>query len=151
VKNKESVIVGILENWMAHVKFDYWVISDTGSTDGTKQRILDFFRDKGIEGEIHNDTWRNYSHNRTKGLSHTFNKTDRVLVLRTRDFLGPPFRLPDHIPNKNAYYLEVENDSYSYPRCLLLDNRRKWTFKGEIKQYGEDVLRTESIYSLTYN
>lgn len=148
MKNKESVIIDILENWMEHVKFDYWVISDTGSTDNTKQLITDFFAERKIKGELFNDKWRNYSHNRTLGLAHACNKTDYVLVLRTQDVIDENFKLPDPMTNL-AYYLKIENDTFSYPRCLLLDNRRKWTFVGENKEYGGE-LRTESIYKLTH-
>lgn len=148
VKNKALVITEILKNWVANLTFDYWVISDTGSTDNTKQLIIDFFNDQKIKGELFDDKWKNYSYNRTKCIGHAFNKTDRVLVLRTQDVIGPSFRFPDTITNP-SYYLKVENDTFSYPRCLFLDNRLKWKFVGEIKQWG-DAPRTESIYALTY-
>ena len=148
VKNKESVIIEILNNWTTKLTFDYWVISDTGSTDNTKQLIIDFFKDRNIKGELFDDKWKNYSYNRTKCLARAFNKTDHIIVLRAQDVMGEDFILPSPITNI-CYYLKIENDTFSYPRFLLLHNRVKWKFVGEIRQFGE-APPTECIYSLTH-
>ena len=41
VKNEANVIVSTLNNLTSCIKFDYWVISDTGSSDNTQQIIKD--------------------------------------------------------------------------------------------------------------
>jgi len=43
VKNEEHIIADTLKNLCSYINFDYWVISDTGSTDNTKKLICDFF------------------------------------------------------------------------------------------------------------
>ena len=43
VKNESKVIVTTLTNLLKQIEFSYWVISDTGSTDGTQEIIQDFF------------------------------------------------------------------------------------------------------------
>ena len=45
VKNESHVIERCLTSVFKHI--DYWVISDTGSTDNTKEKIQDFFDKKG--------------------------------------------------------------------------------------------------------
>ena len=37
---------------LQYISFDYWVISDTGSTDGTQKVIKDYFKSKNINGEL---------------------------------------------------------------------------------------------------
>jgi glycosyltransferase involved in cell wall biosynthesis len=46
VKNEAHIIVNTLENIIKHVPITYWVISDTGSTDNTKELIIDYFKKK---------------------------------------------------------------------------------------------------------
>ena len=43
VKNESNVIKATLTNLCEHLTFKYWVILDTGSTDNTKQIIIDFY------------------------------------------------------------------------------------------------------------
>ena len=64
VKNEAAIIRDTLENIIAHVPLDYYVISDTGSDDNTADIIEQFFAEKGIQGEIHHDEWVNFAHNR---------------------------------------------------------------------------------------
>ena len=52
VKNESHIILNTLENLYSYIKFSYWVISDTGSTDDTKSIITNFFKQKNIPGEL---------------------------------------------------------------------------------------------------
>ena len=76
VKDESHVIVSTLENLCSNFKFDYWVISDTGSTDNTVELITRFFHEKQIKGEISNDKWENFGHNRSIALAKAYQKTD---------------------------------------------------------------------------
>lgn len=46
VKNEGHIIKNTLIKLLNKITFDYWVISDTGSTDKTKEIILDFFKEE---------------------------------------------------------------------------------------------------------
>lgn len=77
VKNEAHVI----ERCLASVRdlIDTWVISDTGSSDGTQQLIraaLD-----GIPGELHEEPWVDFGHNRTLNIRHAHAKADYLLLL----------------------------------------------------------------------
>ena len=48
VKNESQIITRCLDSVKDLI--DYWVISDTGSTDGTQQLITDYFAQHGITG-----------------------------------------------------------------------------------------------------
>ena len=44
VKNESHIIEETLENLCQYFSLDYWVISDTGSTDNTIEIIENFFK-----------------------------------------------------------------------------------------------------------
>ena len=46
VKDEENNIRGTIENIVQNCKIDYWVISDTGSTDNTIQIIRETFENQ---------------------------------------------------------------------------------------------------------
>lgn len=46
VKNESSIIENTLNNLCSYIKFTYWVISDTGSTDDTPSIIINYFKKK---------------------------------------------------------------------------------------------------------
>ena len=46
VKNESHIIRETLEMLCNKIKFSYWVISDTGSTDNTREIIQGFFNEK---------------------------------------------------------------------------------------------------------
>ncbi|MCI5129967.1 MAG: glycosyltransferase, partial [Candidatus Electrothrix sp. EH2] len=66
VKN-ETPVLGRL---FASVKniIDYYVIADTGSTDGTPEFIAREMERYGISGEVLCHDWVNYGHNRNLAL-----------------------------------------------------------------------------------
>jgi glycosyltransferase involved in cell wall biosynthesis len=77
VKDEQPVI----QRCLASVKgiIDYWVIVDTGSSDGTQQSIRDFMRD--IPGELYEKPWVNFEHNRNIALNYARNKADYILFI----------------------------------------------------------------------
>ena len=46
VKNESHIIKNTLEKLCNKIKFSYWVICDTGSTDETIEIITEFFKTK---------------------------------------------------------------------------------------------------------
>ncbi|WP_392668667.1 glycosyltransferase [Streptomyces sp. LN785] len=77
VKNEADVIRRCLASVRDLV--DSWVISDTGSTDGTQQLIRTAL--DGIPGELHEDPWVNFGHNRTLNIRRAHAKADYLLLL----------------------------------------------------------------------
>lgn len=135
VKNESHIIKETLENLTSKIVFDYYVICDTGSTDNTKQIINDFFEKKGIPGELHDDEWRDFAHNRTKALEYAFEKTDYALIFDADDKLHGDFILPTNM-NKDGYHLQFGNQNgTSYVRVLLIDNRIKWRYLGVLHEF----------------
>lgn len=149
VKNEAHIIVDTLRNLTDAISFDYWVISDTGSTDNTTQLIQDFFNEKKIQGEFFVDVWKNYSFNRTTSIAHALHKTDYVIVFHPDDIIEHKhkFELPSPITDK-LYYLKLRDSHVSFERCLLLNNHMTWSFKAELHDFSEHKKINDSSRSL---
>jgi hypothetical protein len=133
VKNESHIIISTLEKLCSYVEFDYWVISDTGSTDNTKELIIDFFKEKQINGELVEHDWQDFGYNRTKALESAHNKTDYLLIFDADDTINGDFKLPDEITADR--YDFIFGKVFSYARPLLINNRIKWEFKGVLHEY----------------
>ena len=84
VKNEAHIITETFDNILKYIPLTYWVISDTGSTDGTQQVIKDYFACKKIDGELFQDEWRDFGYNRTLALQHANKKTDYLFIFDAR-------------------------------------------------------------------
>ena len=62
VKDEAKIIRTMLESVAPYI--DYWVIEDTGSTDGTQEIIQNFFDSKGIPGFLYQEPWQYHGYNR---------------------------------------------------------------------------------------
>ena len=137
VKNESHIIIDTLKNLCSYIDFSYWVISDTGSTDNTKELIIEFFNERGIVGELVEHEWTDFAYNRTKALECAFNKTDFLFVFDADDSIIGDFKLPD-VYDCDRYTLNFGTD-FSYVRPLLFTNRKKWCFKGVLHEYLENI------------
>lgn len=136
VKNEAHLIVDSLNKLTKKILFDYWVISDTGSTDGTQGLIRTFFRQLGIPGELVEHEWQDFGYNRTKALESAYNKSDYLLVFDADDELCGPFTMPFLIAD--GYKLNFGDQSgISYSRVQIINNRKKWCYKGVLHEYIE--------------
>jgi len=154
VKDEEHVIEKTLTNICSYISFDYWVISDTGSTDKTKQIIRNFFKNKNIPGTLIEQPWRDFGYNRTKALEGAYNKTDYVMVWDADDTMHGDFKLPLSL-EADCYYVTFSNSSssFSYTRAQFFNNRKKWKYVGVLHEYptcldnvGPNVTITGNYY-----
>lgn len=101
VKNEAHVIRRCLAS-IKHL-IDYWVIVDTGSTDGTQEVIRDFMKE--IPGELYDRPWVNFGHNRNEALQLARGKADYFLFIDADDRLifSDSFVLQDL--DKDYYYV----------------------------------------------
>lgn len=66
VKNESAIIERCLSAALPYV--DSWVITDTGSTDGTPDRIQAFFANHGVPGVLHREPFRDFAQARNASL-----------------------------------------------------------------------------------
>lgn len=133
VKNESHIIKKTLEHLHCIFKFDYWVICDTGSTDNTKDIIVDFFDNAGVSGELHDNEWKNFAHNRSKALEYAYDKTDYLFIFDADDYIHGDLKLPEKL-TYDSYSLKF-GPKFVYYRPLLINNRKKWKFKSVIHNY----------------
>src|SRR5215469_7757007 len=92
VKDEAPVIARCLASVRPII--DYWVIVDTGSTDGTQDAIRTAMAD--LPGELEERPWRDYAHNRSEALELAQSYGDYVLIMDADDVLEfePHFKRP---------------------------------------------------------
>ena len=133
VKNESKIIRETLVNICKYIKLDYWVISDTGSSDNTIDIIKSFFKEKEIPGEMHVNTWKDFGHNRSIALELAYNKTDYVFIFDADDKILGNFKLP--VLKSDQYFLTFGENDIKYDRSILVNNRKKWIFKGVLHEF----------------
>ena len=131
VKNEKDVI----ERCLNSVKpiIDYWVIVDTGSTDGTQEIIKEYMKD--IPGELYERPWKNFSHNRNEALEFAKTKADYVLIMDADDILkfDPSFVLPEL--TYDAYRFQIRHNGTTFYRYQLINMSRPWKWEGVLHEY----------------
>lgn len=138
VKNEAHIILETLQNLVNSITFDYWVISDTGSTDGTENLILNFFSEVGIPGELHKDEWQNFAHNRNLALNYARGKGDYILIFDADDFVEGSLKISTDL-EADAYYLNFSDESgvLSFRRVALFKNNPEIYWRGVVHEFIE--------------
>jgi Glycosyl transferase family 2 len=154
VKNEEHIIEKTLQMLISKIKFSYWVICDTGSTDNTKQIINDFFSRHCIPGELIESTWVNFAHNRTIALQMAFLKTQLLLVFDADDEIHGHLNMPAVFdPSIDGYtlFFGEQEGVVSYKRILLVNNHVQWEYKSVVHEYIQCLKPDAKIVDLTGN
>nr|WSX50936.1 glycosyltransferase [Streptomyces sp. NBC_00974] len=128
VKNEAAVIERCLDS--VRDLIDTWVISDTGSTDGTQDLIRKALR--GIPGELHEESWVNFGHNRSLNVSHARGKADYLLLLDADLVLRRSGPLPPL--TADSYMLRHEGET-EYRIKRLVRGDLPWRYEGVTHEY----------------
>jgi tetratricopeptide (TPR) repeat protein len=131
VKDESHIIKNTLTKLLQKIKFDYWVISDTGSTDETMEIITDFFKEVGIPGELYEDEWVDFSHNRNKALEYAFGKSKYLLIFDADDEMCGDFVLPELV--KDYYHFQFGSHT-RYTRTQIVNNCKRWKYVGVLHE-----------------
>ena len=135
VKNESHIIESTLITLLKYIKFDYWVICDTGSTDNTIEIIQNFFSKHSIEGKIYNTPWKDFGFNRTDAFEKAYNLTDYVFVWDADDSISGNFILPSTLTQDWYRFTFGNSLGFRYSRCQLFNNRKKWKYVGVLHEY----------------
>jgi len=131
VKNESKVIKRCLESVSPWI--DYWVIVDTGSTDGTQKIIKQSL--KGIPGELHERPWVNFGHNRQEALTLAKAKGDYVLFIDADEVLTGA--LDKSSIKEDVYVVKVctsKEPELSLQRAFLINNHLDWNWTGVLHE-----------------
>jgi glycosyltransferase involved in cell wall biosynthesis len=130
VKDESEVILRCLASVKSLI--DYWVIVDTGSTDGTQEIIKEFLKD--IPGELYEKPWKNFAHNRNEALDLAKGKSDYIIFADAdEEFL---LKEDFHIPSleKDFYEIIIEDTNLSIPHIQLVKSSLNWKWIGVLHE-----------------
>jgi hypothetical protein len=142
VKDESHVITEALQSIADFI--DYYVISDTGSTDNTESVITDFFKSKNVDGQIFHDTWSDFGTNRSLVLQHAMGRMQYAIMVDADDVV----KMPSEIKSKKDFYQVLdptfdgfkvgivdEQDSVFYWRTQIFNLKVKWKYDGVLHEY----------------
>jgi len=129
VRDESKIILEALNGIYKFI--NYWVIVDTGSLDNTKEIIKDFFKEKGIPGELHERPWINFAHNRTEALNLAKSKCDYTIVMDADDIItGTPIFTNLRLDCYNIRH----GDSFHYDRVQVFKSILDWKYIGVVHE-----------------
>ncbi len=131
VKNESHVIERCLKSVMPLI--DYWVIVDTGSTDGTQDIVRAFL--KNIPGELHEIPWKNFGETRSEAIAFALDKAEYILLMDADDILA--FDGAAEIPPlyKDQYNLWRGVKGFTYQRPQIIKGDLPWRYVGVTHEY----------------
>jgi Glycosyl transferase family 2 len=110
---------------------DYWVICDTGSTDGTQDLIARELA--GIPGELHAHEWVDFGHNRRLLMEMAYGKADYLLLLDADWSLEA---LPGAFDGLTAdSYMVRHAGAVEFANKRLVSGHRRWSYVGATHEY----------------
>ena len=134
VKNETHIIKECLDTIHQHI--DYWVIVDTGSTDGTQELIKHYFAEKGIPGELHERPWVGFGHNRSEALDLCNGKADWAWMIDADDYIEGKLELPLNIPDDvDGWALKFARGEFEWWRTQIFRTGRGWKYMGILHEY----------------
>ncbi|MFF4830468.1 glycosyltransferase [Streptomyces sp. NPDC001315] len=129
VKNEAQVIERCLGS-VRHL-IDTWVISDTGSTDGTQDLIRKVL--EGIPGELREEPWVDFGHNRTANIRHARGKADYILTLDADHVMRQDAPLPRL--TAGSYMLRYDTPGTQHRFKHLMRGDWAWRYEGVTHEY----------------
>ncbi len=130
VKNESSVIRRCLQSIKHHIH--YWVIADTGSTDGTQSLIRECLAE--IPGELHERPWVDFAHNRNEVLAFAQGKGDYLMHIDADDEIVFADRFCMPTLKKDFYEILTIAGQINSRRVFLLKNMPGWKWEGVLHE-----------------
>lgn len=138
VKDESHIIEETLNSVLKYIS--YWVISDTGSTDNTKEIIKSFFEKHSIPGYLVEHKWKDFGSNRTYALQSAYKRRkhfDYIWVFDADDLVVGDLIFPKD-RTKDIYLLKYGSD-FTYMRQQLFNSFEKWRYVGVLHEYPKCV------------
>lgn len=130
IKDESLVIRRCLESVKPFI--DYWVIVDTGSTDGTQEIVREVMKD--LPGELHERPWVDFAYNRNEAISLAKGKGDYLFFIDADEelIIQPGFKKP---LLKDDYYLITRRQEHiAYGHLSIVNNHLPWQWVGAVHE-----------------
>lgn len=137
VKNEAHVIERCLSSMLPLI--DTWCILDTGSTDGTQEKIKKFFETVGIEGKLVQSDWKGFGASRSEALEAARPLGDYTIMIDADEIMEYDGNF-DPEAFKNSLTADLYNvfafyGGIKYHRPQLTANRKKFYYRGILHEY----------------
>lgn len=142
VKNESKVIRRCLDSVKGII--DYWVIVDTGSTDGTQGVIREHL--KGIPGELYERPWKNFGESRSEAFDLVRGKGEYILFMDADDVLEIEEDFSKDSLELDQYNLWRGSKGFTYLKPQIVKGDLPWRWVGVTHEYLTcDQLHTSGI------
>mgnify|MGYP003112734894 FL=1 len=141
VKNEEHIITECLESVCKYI--DRYDITDTGSTDKTKEVIKKFFDEKGISGQVHEMEWQGFGKSRTQSLENAAKSdAEYAWVIDADDRVEGNFKYPENM-DADSYALNIHRGEFNWWRNQIFKLSSGWRYVGVLHEYAECFGKSE--------
>jgi GR25 family glycosyltransferase involved in LPS biosynthesis len=141
VKNEAKVIRRCLDS--VRPLLDYVLVEDTGSTDGTQNIIRDWLTQTGLAGEVFDEPWQDFAHNRTVALARLRENSaiDYALIMDADDIMEyepdfDPDRFKDGL-SADHYHVAIRLGGTKYARPQICSNHKAYRYRGVLHEFIE--------------
>ena len=142
VKNESKIITRLFDSVISSSIIDSYCICDTGSTDGTIDIIEEYFKLKGIPGEVVVEPFQDFGYNRTFALEQCKNRplADYLLLMDADMILtyGENFdanTFKSKLTSNHAHYLLQGHGEFFYRNVRLVKNNHGIKYWGVTHEY----------------
>ncbi len=141
VKNETKVLGRLFESLKDVI--DYYIIVDTGSTDGTPAFIKNSMAKLEIPGEVHCYDWVNFGVNRNQALQLVYKKGYKGWVLfidADEEFSCSDPTVLSSLKPGVTYEIEKRHANIHYSLPNLIDvSKTRWEWRGVVHEYLHHV------------
>jgi len=146
VKDEEADIQRCLDSVAPYI--DYWVISDTGSSDNTMQKIQEIMDGHGVPGELHEHKWEDFSTNRNHVIRLARSKADYLWFMDADDNFVSEVEDPfaDLPEEAEMFYFRFElNDGTLFERQAMILSSAPIIYHGVLHEFlgNSDMTQSE--------
>lgn len=149
VKNEAHVIERCLASMLPLI--DTWCIVDTGSTDGTQEKITNFFKSLGIEGKLVQSTWKGFGASRSEALEEARPFGDYTIMIDADEIMEYDANFdPDKFREgltADRYNVWAFYGGTRYHRPQLTSNKLRFYYRGVLHEYVDchDECKTQDF------
>jgi glycosyltransferase involved in cell wall biosynthesis len=142
VKNEAAIVLRCLESVRPLV--DFVLVEDTGSTDGTQDLIRQYLDREHLPGEVFDEPWRDFAHNRSVALARLRQRADidYALIMDADDVLVvdegfDPAAFKAAL-GADIYDVSINEQGVWHFRPQICGNRLEFYFRGVLHEFLQE-------------